>query len=588
MSKSGGYWPEALLHLHDPYDDGFSDHVVLAEIDDSPRRGMRGFRTLATALVPTELVEEVLSAEGGIGWQVDTWGPLPSVDRRRPFDATFWVDGRSGSGERFQTIINAWRMHDREVVLPDNVMLMTYGLVPRHLSEGSVAWDDPRSPVYAVVRVRPYVNYSNKTCRPLAQVTMRREYLEDYCSLKGCAAVAVYYEERWSHCDENIQDVLKGREGVELTNPGHRITVAVLKEAKYREAPQFNRAWGCRLILRPCGRPVTDAVDPVLVWPEDKEPMTLERASASWIYAWVRDDVLREYESRPEFQVAPESGGVSYGGWWATSHTKRVGRHHIRVELKKLYEGTPPHVIAHWHRFAVPQQVAQLDRERHGDRNVAVRAKDVVDAFLRLAKQLCVLSDRLRLSFSQEDIGSSSLEQVNYSGWWTLLVAAPLGHVVPICASGDDFVERAVRLFKLLECLKPAPLRNALKALGVPRETVAQPGALKLLASLAQLADVAVAEDLNLVDDAASIVERWNPETRLDVMKRVFSLNALRVAGAHAPGAGQQARIDGALEAFGIDPRSTAGGWGYAIDALYDGLASDLAALTELLAVASD
>ena len=38
----------------------------------------------------------------------------------------------------------------------------------------------------------------------------------------------------------------------------------------------------------------------------------------------------------PQYELYPESGGVGYSGWWGTDRTYRMGRHHIRIELKKL------------------------------------------------------------------------------------------------------------------------------------------------------------------------------------------------------------------------------------------------------------
>jgi hypothetical protein len=96
--------------------------------------------------------------------------------------------------------------------------------------------------------------------------------------------------------------------------------------------------------------------------------MTSQIAASRWLYGYVRDEVLQHYQGRAEYQIHPESGGVGYGGWWATSRTHRVGRNHIRVELRTLYEGCPPHVIAHWHKFAVPESIANRDNEeQHGD-----------------------------------------------------------------------------------------------------------------------------------------------------------------------------------------------------------------------------
>ena len=134
----------------------------------------------------------------------------------------------------------------------------------------------------------------------------------------------------------------RNRQGGSFELPGRLLGMAVLKDKHYSVAPQFSRVWGSRLILRPKSRPITDAKDPELVWPGDTAPMTLARASQEWMDGYVSDEVLREYESRPEFDVHSESGGVSYNGWWATGYSSRIGRNHICVELKKLYEGCPP------------------------------------------------------------------------------------------------------------------------------------------------------------------------------------------------------------------------------------------------------
>ena len=577
------FWPKALAHLTAPYDDGLSEHVVIAEIDNGPHAGYPGFRKISTALVLVAVLDEVLNARGGIGWEVESWGPHPCVDEGRVFETRFWVDGRKGTDEKFQTVLNAWKHHDQEVVLPDSVMLMTYGLVPRYLADGTVCWDDPQGPVYDVIRARSRVDYKEKVKRPLALLTMRRSYLEDYCSLKKCAAVAVYYEERFSTGDADFEAVLNGQEGRQFELPGRLLGIANLKGAYHAAAPQFSRVWGSRLILRPTKRPITDAEDPELVWPGHPGPMTLQRASDEWLYGYVSDAVLTEYESRPEFSVHPESGGVSYGGWWATSYTHRIGRGHIRVELKKLYEGCPPHVIAHWHRFAVAEGVAEHDRTDHGDRNVAVRAKELIHSFLRVTEVLGDLSDRLTAGFAQDEIGTLATEDVEYTGWWTPEVMKSITAVIPLTATQDQFLGRAVALFKLLELLKPAPLRNLLLQLGIPREQIKDFAALKLLATLCQLHLLAVEHGHDLVDDSAPVVALWDATRRLPALKRVFALNALRVLAAHVPGDEKSRKITDAVAAFGVDVGATATGWGYAMDALYDGLIADLNAVADIL-----
>ena len=98
------------------------------------------------------------------------------------------------------------------------------------------------------------MNYSNKTDNPLGLITIRRDYLEDYCHLKACAAVAVYYEERFSRDDESFEPMLKGQRGAEFELPGRLLGMGLHNNNPYfAAAPQMSRVWGARLILKPKG-----------------------------------------------------------------------------------------------------------------------------------------------------------------------------------------------------------------------------------------------------------------------------------------------------------------------------------------------
>ena len=41
--------------------------------------------------------------------------------------------------------------------------------------------------------------------------------------------------------------------------------------------------------------------------------------------AYVRDEVLLDYENRPEFDIHPEDGSVGHNGWGAVGYWWRVG-----------------------------------------------------------------------------------------------------------------------------------------------------------------------------------------------------------------------------------------------------------------------
>lgn len=533
--------------------------------------------------MPLETVDELLETRGSIGHEVQSWGPHPTVREGDVYETRFWIAGRIGRDEKFQTILNAWQHHDQEVMLPDSIMLMTYGLVPRYLADGTVCWDDPQAPVYDVVRARSHVNYNKKNLRPLALVTMRRDYLEDYCSLKNAAAVAVYYEERFDSGDRTHAEALNGKEGAEFKLPSRLLGIANLDNKYHTGAPQMSRVWGARLILKPAKRAISDAKNPDLCWPDQLGPMTLERASRDWLYAYVSDAVLVDYESRSEFSIHPESGGVSYGGWWGTSRTSRIGREHIRVELKKLYEGCPPHVIVHWHRFAVAAAVAELDRKNNGDRNIAIRSKELIYAFLRVTEALEGLSDALGAGFSQEDIGELVSADVDDDGWWSVASMRPLTAVIRRAATQEQFLTRAVALFQLLEHLKPAVLRNLVLQLGVPKDKIKDFGSLKLLGTLCQFFSLASENGYVLPSDAALVLPLWDATLLLPELEKLFALNALRVLAAHLPGDEKDRKLRAASVVFGIDPASTNTGWGVAIDALYDGLVESLRAISDRL-----
>lgn len=577
------YWPRSVTHLSLPYDDGVADHVVIAEVNDAPYKGFHGFRKISTALVPLNVVDEVLEARGSLGHEVQSWGPHPCVSEGDIYETRFWIEGRAGREEKFQTILNAWQYHDQGVILPDSVLLMTYGLVPRYLADGTVCWDDPQPPVYDVVRARSHVDYNNKGVRPLALVTMRRDYLEDYCSLKNAAAVAVYYEERFDSGDKSHADALDGKEGAEFKLPGRLLSIAHLNDKYHTDAPQLSHVWGARLILKPAKRPITDAKNPDLSWPDHAGSMSQERAARDWLYAYVSDAVLAEYEARPEFTIHPESGGVSYGGWWGTNRTSRVGREHIRVELKMLYEGCPPHVIAHWNQFAVSSAVAELDRKNHENRNIALRAKELMYAFLRATKALEKVADELGLAFSQVEICGLNSQDIDDAGWWTVSAAKEISAVVRFDASQELFFTRAVALFKLLDHLKPAPLRNLVLQIGVPKNKIADFKSLKLFGTLCQLFAVANEHGYEIPHDGAEVVKNWDGARLLPALRRVFALNVLRDMASHPPGDDKIKKIGSACAVFEIDSPTTVTGWGFAIDKLYDGLIEDLHAIAEIL-----
>lgn len=578
------FWPTSLAHLGRPYDAG-GEFITVAEVNEAPVGGLEGYRKSTVALVPLADVDEVLNSTAATGWDVDSHGPHPIVDEKAPpHRSGFWMAGLRRK-DRYEPLVNSWRGSDTDVLLPDNNLLMVFGLVPRRTGDFQMAWDDPSGPVYDVVRVSMISDHQlPKVQRQRAVVEVRRDYLLEYCHIKKAAAVAFYYEQRHSQRDPLFAQAMAGKEHEDFHLPGRLLNLQVMRDFDTGELSQFSQVWGRRLVLPHGERRVIDVDDPALVWPDHEEPMTLQRAGRTHVMGYVRDEVLRAYERRPVFSIHPVSGAVSYRGQWAVSFCHRVGRNHIALELKKLYEGNPPAVIEHWHRFAVSETAAHADREAHGDRNMGVRAEDLVRAYLHLTSTLAALGDELGLSFSQADVGVYDTPAVDYQGWWTFDELSKLSDVALPNLTLSEFLDRAVEVVVFLELLKEAPLRNIAVSAGLHKKQLEGFRTLKLLGTLSQLATICKQSGHQWPADVGHVVGDWDKDMRVQAMRRLFSLNQLRQKGSHRNDAGFAESLAGDLRAFGVDLGGQAAGWGTAVDALYDGLAEDLNALAVLLA----
>ena len=70
---------------------------------------------------------------------------------------------------------------------------------------------------------------------------------------------------------------------------------------------------------------------------------------------------------------------------------------------------------------------------------------------------------------------------------------------------------------------------------------------------------------------------------KIDSLRRLFTVNQLRLKAAHRTGTGFAKSLAGDLKVFGIVPAAQAAGWGRAVDSVYDGLIDDFTAIGTLL-----
>lgn len=578
------FWPSSLAHLTKPYLSDSSQYVTIGEISSEPVNNYPGTTLLYTAMVPADEVDECLARPGGFGHGIshlkgqsiyDSAGGSPS--------AAFWVESRRQDHKRYQSLVESWQVHDRHILLPFAGILQYYGLSPRVLSgqtDQTMVWDDLSVPTFEVVRVSPLAVYKVPRLTTVARVEILREYLEDYLLANECVALATQWEERYSTGDPAFDSVVGKHKGLSAELKGREIW---LKRVEHiADGDQHSDTWCTRLVMNPVK--ALDA-DQELEWPDHDGPIIGSGVMGGFGVmeeAYVRDEVLVAYENRPEFDIHPEAGSVGNGTWWAVGYCRRVGRDHIALELRKLYEGAQFSVIKHYCGYAVKKSSVPVPNTADEKRNIGSRAREVIKAYLSYLRALEKICDTVGLSFTAEEIGGLSGAEIDYKGWWTFPMLGRLGNVSPPAMNYQQFLARCKDIYAVFEGLKSGPLRSMLRAVGIPKDQIKEEG-LKLSAFVCQLATIAKKEHWDLIDDAEQIVKKWDKDARLDFYKPIFALNGLRLTDAHALSVGDPKAQASNLEVFGIDPDKFKTGWGLALDHVYDEIAKSLQDATTLL-----
>src|SRR5690606_35359927 len=100
-------------------------------------------RHIYAALGEPGEARRLIAAPGFKGHDSDSNGPHPSAGVGE-YEPSFWVftDGTVD----FEPLAIRWDSGGMEVVLPDQGLLMTYGLVPRYTQDQVVHWDDLEAP----------------------------------------------------------------------------------------------------------------------------------------------------------------------------------------------------------------------------------------------------------------------------------------------------------------------------------------------------------------------------------------------------------------------------------------------------------
>ena len=412
---------------------------------------------------------------------------------------------------------------------------MTYGLVPRIVNAADVPemrWDDPSFPQRDVVVARPVSSYRFPAYTG-AHITVKREYLQDYSTIRGRALVQVYYVQRAGPPTEEITSLLGDNEVAELRLPGRLVDLRLVA-GPGGTTLALAQVWGVRPLLEPGNAPVSAGRDDfgALSWPGIAEAVTEESARTLSLLqpAYVTDDVLESYEGWPEYSIHPESGSVSYGNQWGISYTRRVGRNLIEVEIKKLYEGNHAGTVRHWHQHAVqpPVDISCLRSEA----NVGTRARRIVYGLTNLGRVMAELYVRvLGQPVSSANIVGLDIGDLEYRRWWTVEGVEPITRHISLKLNEGSFLSRCGDLYSFVaERLSERRLRRLLESLGVPQPFIEDFRGLKLLEHLLLLVRMSSSTGLDLKTSGVLLHERIDVERPQRVLTRLFALNGAEAA----------------------------------------------------------
>lgn len=391
-----------------------------------------------------------------------------------------------------------------------------------------------------------------------------------------------FWEIRQFEAEPELEALLAGADYAERELPNARISVRHLPGPGNRLSVQI---WGHHLIVRPDRFPISQPTEQDLAWPGLAEPVSKDNYRSFGVldYVYVDDRVLGAYERKPEYEITPESGSVNYRSQWTIGFCRRIDRSVIQLEVKKLYEGCPPHVIRHWHNHAVAPPVGSIDHLRNTP-NVGSRSRRLVYALIQLGEVLASIQLQRGYTAAAESAVRVSRREADYSGWWTLSAVGDIADHIPLDCDEARFVGRCAELAKLcIEGLNEAFLRTILVDLGINGDLLANVRSLKLLGVLVEISHRATATGERPAALGARADESLIADSR-SRCGRLTALNALRQLSAHRTGTDHDNKLRRALHQFDLDPKQTASGFGLAADAIYDGVADEIEAAAKLMA----
>jgi hypothetical protein len=454
---------------------------------------------------------------------------------------------------------------------------MTLGLTPRCVGNDQqrLIYDDLGLPEFGVVEGEVSSEYYGKSERNI-NWRMSNEYLRKYLWLRGARGFRAFYYQCLLSDTPELRNLMGGKSHVDLRpledTVWYELDIREHKKGLLIQVWATVEAVTCEL----CPEQSADGI----MWPDEKEPMSYNRANAllSGHDVYLDDKFLQKYEqssfydSRPYNYFGTWRSDPSYKGQWSFSDCERIGRNLICVPMRELYKPKPDREILHAHNFALSKaEIAHFGEE----------AEHIVSKTARLLDQILDLGDNLSKLGASVGLQKTAVELVNFSrteiaanGSMTYKNLCRLAQVAPLDMTQQLFLARCKSLHEIWQRVPNGFLKSLLEKAGCPRIVIKDLASIKLLQSLFN-----IVQELNLqeekVDAFSSAIEKEYWKRRNAALAPLFLNNDLRIADAHDS---VESCIE-TLQSLGFDTANLNEGYGSALDFLMNGVVDALAAI---------
>ncbi len=529
--------------------------------------GVKSIRDYQSLLIDKELIKLIKPNE--INQTTDSSvHPYYNKDYEYKGRSTIFLSNINGLNE-VKPLVFSWESANNISFQPDPYFLLTYGLTPR-VTENHIHWDDLSRPKMEIVTSIPKSVYDFPIYSK-GFVRINKEYLQDYLMLRKKALIQVYCETRILPLNDELAELLGENSFFEKTTKFNHFRINRISDNEI-----FTETTGFRELKLNNSVTISklDSKTKEHIWPGYDS--SISRINAKhWNYVYVSDEVLEKYEQDENYSVCPETGGVSYKNQWSVSRCSRIGRNHIKIELFKLYEGTPNEVITYWNEFAVDK--SSIDMEH---KSISEHSKNLVYKFLKFGELLSsILNNNFDTNLSSQDIINLNRNDLDYSGWYNNKSINPITHHLNHLLSKQSFLyrQKTLNLF-LVDNLVEKQLRKIIKILGINLEKFKKSPkeefrSIKILNIILNYFRIANETGLGVKIDSDEINSRLEKELKEnDITKLLGALNAMRQLDSHKEGSKSDIKLFNALKTFGIDKKEYTNNYLTACELIYEKL----------------